>query len=162
MSYVGRLLEIIHTDKTTDEQAVCEAAFRSILDGKPIDQAGLVAATGFGAESVRTLLRGLTERGLTVLEPKSGRVVGSWGLSLAPTGHRLRIRKRDLFAWCALDAVGIPAGLAEDANIASTCHQCGSAICVEMTAGHVTLANSSTVWLWLSPCQVGRSVVGFT
>jgi hypothetical protein len=162
MSYVGRLLEIIHTDKTTDEQAVCEAAFRSILDGKPIDQAGLVAATGFGAESVRTLLRGLTERGLTVLEPKGGRVVGSWGLSLAPTGHRLRIRKRDLFAWCALDAVGIPAGLAEDADIASTCHQCRSEIYLEMTAGHVTLANSSTVWLWLSPCQVGRSVVGFT
>jgi len=162
MDDLGSLLELLHTDRTIEEQAVCEAAFRGILDGEPVDQAGLVTATDLPPEGVRTLLQGLTERGLIVLEPNSGQVVGSWGLSSVQTGHRLRIRNRELFAWCALDAVGIPAALGEDANITSSCHQCGSIIHVELTRGRVTLADPADVWLWLSACHVGRSVVGFT
>jgi alkylmercury lyase len=157
-----RFLELIGSHMTTEEKAISEAAFHAILRGEPIDQTGLVAATGLVSDTVEALLEGLCNRGLTVVEPESGRVVGSWGLSLVPTTHRLRVRGREMFTWCAVDAVGIPAGLGERARITSRCHQCDSVVSVEMTAGHVTRAEPAGVQLWLTASQAGRSVVGFT
>ncbi len=155
-------LELIDTDISTDEQAIRRVAFQTILDGEAIDRAGLVVATGFAPEKVDALLDGLIERGLVVVEPGSGRVVGSWGLSLVPAGHRLRIRGRALYTWCAEDAIGIPAGLGEDASIISSCHQCGVQVNVEMAAGQVVRALPPDIRLWVTAGDVGRSVVGFT
>jgi alkylmercury lyase len=162
MDELKRLLQLVGTDKTSDERAICKAAFDAILGGKSIDDVGLVAATDFTQDQVSTLLTGLISRGLVVIEPDGGRIVGSWGLSLVPTTHRLRIRGRELYTWCAMDAVGIPAGLAEDASITSVCHQCGAAVHAELTAGQVTHAEPPRLQLWLTGSQAGRSVVGFT
>jgi alkylmercury lyase len=157
-----RIFEFIDTDISDDEQAIRRVAFQAILGGETIDRAGLVVATGFMPEKVTTLLDGLTERGLVVVEPSSGRVVGSWGLSLVRAGHRLRIRGRALYTWCAEDAIGIPAGLGEDASIISSCHQCGAPVNVEMAAGQVVRALPPDVRLWVTAGDVGRSVVGST
>lgn len=156
------ILELIDTGISADEHAVRKAAFHAILDGKAIDRAGLVTTTGFAPEKVEVLLDGLIERGLVVIEPDGDRVVGSWGLSLAPSDHRLRIRERELYTWCAVDAVGIPAGLDEDGSIVSRCHQCGAAVHIEMRAGQVAHAAPPDVRLWVTAGDVGRSVVGFT
>lgn len=155
-------LELIHSDMSADEQALRKAAFHAILTGKAIDRAGLVAVTGFASEKVGALLDGLSERGLAVVEPDSGRLVGSWGLSAVPTDHRLRIQGRELYTWCALDAVGIPAGLGEDARIASHCHLCSAPVDVEMVAGQVAQVVPPDVQIWVVPDEVGRSAVGFT
>lgn len=157
-----RIFEFIDTDISDDEQAVRKVAFQAILRGEAIDRAGLVKGTGFTPEKVDTLLDGLTERGLVVVEPDSDRVVGSWGLSLVPAGHRLCIRGRALYTWCAEDAVGIPAGLGEDASIVSRCHQCGVPVNVEMAAGQVVRALPPDVRVWVTAGDVGRSVVGST
>jgi hypothetical protein len=162
MEELKRLLEFLDVRRTSDEQAISKAAFDAILGGEPIDHAGLVSTTGLSQAQVSTLLTGLISRGLVVIEPSTGQIVGSWGLSLVPTAHRLRICGRELSAWCAMDAVGIPAGLAEDARVTSVCHQCEVALNVELTAGEVVHAESSKVQLWLTACQAGRSVVGFT
>ena len=162
MSESQRILEPIDTDETADEQTIAIAALHAILGGEAIDRAGLVAATGFTPAKVDTLLDGQTKRGLMVVEPDGGRVVGSWGLSLVPTDHRLHIRKRELYTWCALDAVGIPAGLGEDASIASHCYHCGASVNVEMIAGQVTHAEPANVQIWIADKQVGRSIVSFT
>ncbi|MCG6537230.1 MAG: hypothetical protein L7F78_21595, partial [Syntrophales bacterium LBB04] len=117
---------ITGTDLTADERVIRRAALHAILGGNAIDQGGLVSTTGFTLDKVCTLLENLSKRGLIVVAPESGRVVGSWGLSLVPTDHRLLIRGRNLHTWCAIDAVGIPAGLGEDGSIISRCHQCGA------------------------------------
>lgn len=155
-------MAFIANDVTANERTVRKAAFHAILAGEAIDRIGLVAATGFALDKVDTLLGGLIERGLVVVEPDSGRVVGSWGFSSVPTDHRLRIRGRVLHTWCAEDAVGIPAALGDDASIASHCYQCGVPVNVEMVAGQVTHAVPPNVRLWVTACEVGRSVVGFT
>lgn len=157
-----RIFKLIDTDISNDEQAIRRATFHAILGGETIDRAGLAVATGFMPEKVDALLDGLIERGLVVVEPDGGRVVGSWGLSLVPAGHRLRIRGRALYAWCAEDAIGIPAGLAEDANIISSCHQCGVPVNVEIAAGQMVRALPPDVRLWVTAGDVGRSVVGST
>ncbi len=157
-----RIFELIDIDISNDEQAIRRAAFHAILGGETIDRTGLVVATGLNTEKVDALLDRLTERGLVVVDPGSGRVVGSWGLSLVPTDHRLRIRGRAVYTWCAEDAIGIPAGLAEDANIISSCHRCGVVVNVEMAAGQVVRALPPDVRLWIISGDVGRSVVGST
>jgi alkylmercury lyase len=162
MDEVRRIVELINTEKTTEEQAVCEAAFLAILDGQDINAAELAAALGLPAPEVDRLFESLIDRGMAVIDPDRGRVVGSWGLSSVPTAHRLRIRGRDLYAWCALDAIGVPAGLGENATIGSACHQCEAPILVEMTTGQVSHAEPVDVRLWLTAGEVGRSVVGFT
>lgn len=157
-----RNLKLIDSDMSADEQALRKAAFHAILTGEATDRAGLVVITGFASEEVGTLLDRLTARGLVVVEPDSGPVVGSWGLSSVPTDHRLRIRGRELYTWCAEDAVGIPAGLGEDASIVSHCRLCGVPVSIEMVAGQVAHAVPPDVRLWVMADVVGRSVVGFT
>jgi hypothetical protein len=155
-------LEFVFADLTGDELAICRAALHAILRGEAVDRGGLVAATGFTSNKVGALLEGLSKRGLVVVEPNSGRVVGSWGLSLPPTEHRLNIRGRELHAWCALDAVGIPAGLGEDATIASRCHLCGARLNVAMVDGCVSHVAPTDARLLMIAGRAGRSVVGFT
>jgi len=157
---------LIGTDRNAssmaDERAIRKAAFHAILNGEALGRAELAIATGLVPERVDALLRGLIERGLVVVQPDNGRVVGSWGLMLVPTDHRLHIRGRVLYAWCAEDAVGIPAALDEDASIASRCHWCGAPVNIEITAGQVVHAVPTDVRLWIAPGEVGRSMVGFT
>ena len=162
MSEKQGILQPIGADRTADKRVICRAALHAILGGEAIDRTGLVAATGFTSEVVDALLDELTARGLVVVEPGSGRVVGSWGLSLVPTDHRLRIRRRDLHTWCAVDAIGIPAGLGEDAIVTSRCHRCGVPVNVKMVAGQVSHVEPADVQVWVTASQVGRSVVGFT
>ncbi len=162
MSEKQTLLKLLATDKTADEQLLCEAAFHAILRGESIDQAGLKAVTGLVPEKVDDLVDGLTKRGLLVVEPGSGRMVGSWGLSSVPTNHRLRIRGQELYGWCAVDAVGIPAGLGEDAIIVSRCSQCSAPVNVEMVAGQISHFEPADMQVWVAASQVGRSVAGFT
>jgi alkylmercury lyase len=157
-----RLLMLLATDKTTDEHALCRAAFDAILDGKPADLVRLAAATGFPSERLGPLLDGLKGRGLVVVDARGDRVIGSWGLSSAPTDHALNIRKRGLYTWCAVDAIGIPAALGEDARVSSTCHHCRSPIGIKMIGGQVNHVEPKDVRVWVTGGQVGRSVVGFT
>lgn len=157
-----KVLDMICSRRTPEEHAVCKAAFHAILDGHAIDQAGLASSTRLDAETVDTVLSGLAARGLVVVEPSSGKVVGSWGLSLVPTEHRLFIRGRELYTWCAIDAVGIPAGLGEDGTVESECHQCGEPVAIKMVAGRVRSVEPADVHIWVVPSQPTRSVVGDT
>jgi alkylmercury lyase len=150
------------TDVTEEERAVRRAAFHTLLAGEPAHRSHLVSVTGVDPVKVDALLDGLARRGLIVVEPDSGLVVGSCGLSVVPTDHRLRIRGRDLFTWCAEDAVGIPAALNEDASISSSCRLCGVGVNVEMVGGRVDRAEPSDARVWVTPFEAGRSVVGYT
>lgn len=149
-------------DTTEEEKIIRKAAFHAILEGAPINIDGLVKATGLAREKVDVSVDSLAKRGLIVVESASGRIVGSCGLSSEPTCHKLKIRGRGLYTWCAEDAVGIPAALGEDASIVSQCHHCGVTVKIEMSAGQVEHVEPPGVQLWMAATDVGRSVVGFT
>jgi alkylmercury lyase len=157
-----RTMSSFVSDVTLDEQVIRKVAFHSMLEGVAITRDGLVEATGFAREKVDTLVDGLNKRGLIVMDPDSDRILGSWGLSSLPTTHKLCIRGRTLHTWCALDAVGIPAALGEDAGIVSQCHHCGVPVKIEMVNGQVEHVEPPDVQLWITASEVGRSVVGFT
>lgn len=150
------------TTMTAEERAVRIAAFQGLLRGAAVDRAVLVRSTGLDPQRVFAVVDDLVRRGSVVVEPGTSRVVGAGGLSLVPTDHRLYMRGRELFTWCAWDAVGIPAALSEDATVSSSCGQCGGPVRVELQAGRVVRADPPTTLLWLRPNEPGRSVVGFT
>jgi alkylmercury lyase len=56
------------------------------------------------------------------------RVIGFWGLALAPTRHRLRVGGRELYAWCAWDTLFLPAVLGTRIEVASTCRATGEPV----------------------------------
>ena len=119
------------------------------------------SGTALPLEDVCRTLESLAAKGLVVLAP-TGEVVGSAGLSLAPTPHRLRIQGQHLYTWCAEDAIGIPAALGADAEVASACACCGEPIAIEIRAGHLVRSAPAGVQLWLAEAEVGRSLVGCT
>ncbi|TAK32654.1 MAG: hypothetical protein EPO21_15005 [Chloroflexota bacterium] len=143
------------------EQAVGLAAFRLILDGTAASIDVIADRAGLPRDDVESIVSQLAQRGLIVVD-SSGDVVGSWGLSLLPMVHRLRIAGRDLYTWCAEDAIGIPAALDEDATISSRCFQCGEPLTIEICAGHDARASAPNVRIWLVEAEIGRSIVGCT
>ena len=76
-----------------------------------------------------------------------GVVVGVHGLAARPTAHRVEHAGGVIHTWCALDAIGIPAALALDAAVVSTCPACGAALRVTLDAGVPTDDGVMRLWL---------------
>jgi alkylmercury lyase len=64
----------------------------------------------------------------------SKRIIGFGGLTLMPTTHRLQIGARQMFTWCAWDALFIPGLLrATTARVESTCPASGEIVRLTVT-----------------------------
>lgn len=82
-------------------------AFRRLLaGGAPVVPAEVLAELDISDKEGEPALRDL-EAGGRIRLAENGDIVGSAGLSVVPSRHRLRIEKRWLWTWCAWDAVGI-------------------------------------------------------
>ena len=90
-----------------DDQALLARAFWLLLDhGRPVEVGALADALQREPAAVAAAVDRLEQAGLTRRDP-AGRLLGSHGLSVAPTHHGLLIDGRRRWAWCAYDAVGI-------------------------------------------------------
>ena len=69
---------------------------------------------------------------------EQGRVVGA-GLTLCLTPHRLELKGRTLFAWCALDALLFPVLLGRPASIKSPCRGTGDPVHTEVTPAGIEM-----------------------
>jgi alkylmercury lyase len=143
------------------EQVLWEA-FRLLCRGRVATDTTLAAHTGLSPEVVRSALVALQADGRLVHAVEAGGVVGAFGLSVLPTSHALTLDGRQLFAWCALDAAGIPAGLAVDATVHSQCLTCHQGLTIVYDTGTVTHAVPSAMRLWVAAPEMGHSVVGDT
>ncbi len=127
------------------ETTVMRHAFRAILEGAPATTADLRTASGLPGPVVEEAVRRLLERGTLVAE--AGRITGSRGLSLTESPHRLVLAGRLRYAFCAVDAVGIPVALGVEATIDSRCHHCRRPLHLEIRDGAVTEAPPGlTIW----------------
>ena len=71
-----------------------------LLDGKPVSPERIAAHLGLSEAEVADLLRGAEF-------DQEGNLVGV-GLSIVPTPHAYRVHGRQLYAWCAGDAITFP------------------------------------------------------
>lgn len=144
-----------------DEVAVMRQAFRAILEGRSATVAELPAAVGLAPAVVEAAVGHLTERGVVVIEPETGKITGARGLSLTETAYRLFLEGRSRYAFCAVDAVGIPAALGATATIESHCHHCQAPLRLTLKDGVVVDAPEG-VMIWAVERDLSRSLRAHT
>jgi alkylmercury lyase len=102
---------------TLDEldQRLSLAIYRKLACGAPVGLKDLFLGLGMdAAEGARRM-----QDWPGIYYDREQRVIGYWGLALAPTRHRLRVGGRDLFAWCAWDTLFLPAVLGTTIEVRS-------------------------------------------
>lgn len=155
---------------SADEMAVARHAFGELLGGRPASLAAIADALGAARSRVDGAVARLVERGTVTLDAEAGAIVAVRGLSLSPTVHRLTLLPRRptagggarrLYAFCAVDAVGIPAALALDARVDSRCHLCGAPLVVTFTEGAIAAAPAGLV-IWAAEHDAARPLRDYT
>ena len=91
--------------------------------------AEVAAALNSTAGEVETAFRQLAQKRLLVMEPSDdSRIRMAPPFSGIETQHLVKIKEKSYYANCAWDAFGVAAALHQDADIASTCPDCGESL----------------------------------
>ena len=155
MSHTVRGDPVVNSGSATSVTALTRTAFNAILEGRRLSRAELVQATGASPGDIDPLV------GRALVLDADDHIVAAHGLSLVPARqHRLTMRGRRFWTWCAIDAVGIPAGLDEPAVVESTCHRCGAEVRLELHGTAVVQASHPDVRLWEAARLQGRGTAG--
>ncbi len=142
-------------EQPADDQALLTRAFWLLLDhGRPVELDVLAGALQREPATVAAAVDRLEKAGLTRRDP-AGRLLGSHGLSVAPTHHELVIDGRRRWTWCAYDAVGILGALEADGRVRSHSPHSGTLIELTFDAGQPA-ATEAVVFMAEGPC---RSVI---
>jgi alkylmercury lyase len=142
-------------EQPLDDQALLARAFWLLLDqGRPLEVGALADALQREPAAVAAAVDRLAQAGLTRRD-QAGRLLGSHGLSVAPTRHELMIDGRRRWTWCAYDAVGILGALEADGQVRSRSPHSGTLIELSFSGGRPD-ATEAVVFLAERPC---RSVV---
>lgn len=121
------------------EKAVHRAILRTFATtARPPTAGDLEAVTAGSGRSSVAVLTALHDVDAIRLGP-DGRVAVAYPFSTAPTRHRVRIGDRtDVYAMCAIDALGVSAMLDEDTRIESVDVTTGHPVTVTTTAGETS------------------------
>jgi alkylmercury lyase len=103
-------------DYGTPRSRLLLRVLRALGQGRPVspeqvDQ--IVAETGITRDDAQAFLSQVAERA------SDNRIMGILGLSLNETAHRFTVNGRQLFTWCALDTLFLPALLSQPASVES-------------------------------------------
>ncbi|MBW2416785.1 MAG: hypothetical protein JRG76_19995 [Deltaproteobacteria bacterium] len=101
------------------------AMVRAIAEASPVSPERLAGAAEVSTKRAAELIRSLSASGVQLDD--DGNLVGA-ALTPVPTPHRFRVNGRDLYAWCALDALFLPGLLGATADVESTCPATGAEI----------------------------------
>ena len=99
--------------------------------------ADVAAALDVSRDDVLASFRRLAEGRIVALQRDTGELLMVPPFSAVPTPFVVRIRDFTTFANCIWDALGIPVMLHSDADIATSCGDCGTAMEVRVRDGHV-------------------------
>jgi alkylmercury lyase len=111
--------------------------YRELARGAAVLPRALAARLGMPADKIIGQLRNWPG----VYYDGEQRVIGFWGLTIAPMPHRLRIRGRELYAWCAWDTLFLPELVDADIDVQSTCRASGRAVRLSATRAGVERAS---------------------
>ena len=88
-------------------------------------------------QTVREGWRSLDEAHALVLDPATDEILMANPFSAVPTAYRVLADDRWWYANCAWDALGIPAALAVDGRVESSCPDCGEPYAIEVRAAAI-------------------------
>lgn len=102
-------------------------------------------------------LRDLAQQDLVAVD-NAERLVAAYPFSPTPTPHAVSLGGVEVFAMCAIDALGMPFMLSTDAVITSTDPHTGQSVCVTITDGVATYEPAEAVVVYAATGAAGRSV----
>ena len=118
---------------------ICLHLVRLLAEGHPVSRERLAAALGVPADEVERLLARVPD----AVFDHQGQVI-AYGLSLTPTPHRFRVNGRDLYTWCALDALMYPVALGQHVAVTSRCPVSGATIRLTVTPETIERVDPAT------------------
>lgn len=103
----------------------CIQSIRLLAEGHPVAAEQIASASRVAVDGVHHWLNQIRAGGAEF--DTRGNLVGCV-LSLNATSYLFRVNGRDLYAWCALDTLFLPALLQQPAQVESTCPTTGAEI----------------------------------
>ena len=147
------------TEAPPEENAINRTAFHLLRRGQAPSISEIARILDLTDARCRTLLKTMSDKGSVTINDDL--VTGASGLSIVPTSHQLQLKGVQLYCWCALDTIGIPAALAEDAEINSVDGLTGEHLKLRFEAGRL-VETPHALWLQLAPPDQARLLCGGT
>ncbi|TAN23536.1 MAG: hypothetical protein EPN30_07460 [Actinomycetota bacterium] len=142
-----------------DQNALNRAAFHLLRQGQAPSVSQLAEILDLPEAQCRSLIKVMLAIGSVTID--DDRITGAGGLSIVPTFHQITLADIQLYCWCALDTLGIPAALAEDADITSEDGQSGNKLRLRFEAGRL-VDFPNPLRLQLAPPDQTRLLCGGT
>ncbi len=120
---------------TEAEQRFIIALYRHLADGAPVGTQTLAESLGMSLEDVQASLDKLPS--FYIGYDDEGRVLEWGGFGLDGGNNRFNIRGHDMWAWCAWDALFIPASVGEAASVSAEDPLSGKTVSLTVTASGV-------------------------
>ena len=111
-----------------DDPSLWLFLLRALAKGKPVSQMSIAIALGMSLSAVQTALNAFRD----IVYDDNENIVAC-GLSLIPTPHCFQVNGRNLFTWCAFDALMYPVALQQTAQVESHCPVTGFAVRLTVT-----------------------------
>lgn len=116
----------------------CIQSMQLLAHGQPVSAAQLAGVSQISMAEMADTLNQLNQCGCEF--DAQGNLVGAV-LTLNPTVHHFQVNGHQLFAWCALDTLFLPALLQQRAQVESTCPATGTNIRLIVTPEGVESVN---------------------
>lgn len=142
-----------------NQKAISRAAFHLLRQGEVPLISQIAGILDLPEAQYRSLLKVMSAKGSVTID--EDRITGAGGLSTVPTLHQIILKGIQLYCWCALDTLGIPAALAEDADITSADGQSGNRLRLRFEAGRL-VDSPHPLRLQLAPPDQTRLLCGGT
>ncbi len=147
---------------TTEEECVRRRVLEGFATGATVSVTALAERSRIAPAHVRETLRRLAAADLLVLDGTGETVLAAYPFSSIPTPHRVHLSGRQVFALCAVDALGITAMLKEDVRISSRCAHCGSPVEVQVRPDTISRYLPAEIVVWFPTseddcCPVAQS-----
>ncbi len=147
---------------TAEEECVRRRVLERFATGATVNLSTLAERSRIAPAQIREILRRLAAADLLVLDGTGEIVLAAYPFSSIPTPHRVHLSDREVFALCAVDALGVPPMLQKEVRISSQCGYCGASVEIQARPERVTryFPTETRVWFPASEddcCPIAES-----
>ena len=161
--FIEPLAEAFPPASDADEQRLASMLFALLAKGEPVETARLGGAVGRPEADVAAALDESPFDRLAYRDDR-GRIVGFGGLAvgdLARSAHRVMLDGRELYAWCAGDALFLPLVLDRELRVESRCPTTGQRIGLAVSPqGFRDIEPPGAVMSFLRPEEIAARAEG--
>jgi hypothetical protein len=135
-------------------QAMHQAILRHFIEtGQVSTAATLTMSLARSPIEVETMLTELAAKCL-YRDPSGGEILAAYPFSARPTPHRLHLlNDQEIYAMCAIDALGVSAMLDQPVTIRSSCAHCGLPVSLEVQGERVVTIQPSSIVIWYQAAE---------